>query len=68
MMVGSPLIGAEARLARTDAVLLLTITIAMSVLARAYLFGRDEKIARPGWTLVLVFWIAVAAGILLKGW
>jgi len=39
----------------------------MSVLARAYLFGRDEKIARPGWTLVLVFWIAVAAGILLKG-
>jgi 4-amino-4-deoxy-L-arabinose transferase-like glycosyltransferase len=67
MMVGSPLIGAEARLARTDAVLLLTITIAMSVLARAYLFGRDEKIARPGWTLVLVFWIAVAAGILLKG-
>jgi 4-amino-4-deoxy-L-arabinose transferase-like glycosyltransferase len=67
MMVGSPLIGAEARLARTDAVLLLAITTAMSVLARAYLFGRDEKIARPGWTLVLVFWIAVAAGILLKG-
>jgi 4-amino-4-deoxy-L-arabinose transferase-like glycosyltransferase len=67
MMVGSPLIGAEARLARTDAVLLLAITTAMSVLARAYLFERDEKIARPGWMLVLVFWIAVAAGILLKG-
>jgi hypothetical protein len=67
MIVGSPLIGAEARLARTDAVLLLTIITAMSVLARAYLFGRDEKIARPGWALVLVFWIAVAAGILLKG-
>ncbi|SEC68584.1 ArnT family glycosyltransferase [Bradyrhizobium erythrophlei] len=67
MIVGSPLIDAEARLARTDAVLLLTITAAMSVLARAYLFGRDEKIARPGWTLVLVFWIAFAAGILLKG-
>jgi hypothetical protein len=67
MMVGSTLLGAEARLARTDAMLLLTVVTAMSVLARAYLFSRDDKIARPGWALLTVFWSALAAGILLKG-
>jgi hypothetical protein len=39
----------------------------MSVLARAYLFSRDDKIARPGWALLTVFWTALAAGILVKG-
>jgi 4-amino-4-deoxy-L-arabinose transferase-like glycosyltransferase len=67
MMMGSTLLGAEARLARTDAMLLLTVVTAMSVLARAYLFSRDDKIARPGWVLLTVFWTALAAGILLKG-
>ncbi|HUD85524.1 MAG TPA: glycosyl transferase, partial [Xanthobacteraceae bacterium] len=36
MMAASALLGAEARLAKTDAVLLFTITAAMGVLARAY--------------------------------
>src|ERR1700726_789619 len=67
MMVGSILLGAEARLARADAMLLFTVVAAMSVLARAYLFSRDDKIARPGWALLAVFWTALAAGILVKG-
>src|SRR6202790_2595236 len=67
MMVGSILLGAEARLARADAMLLFTVVTAMSVLARAYLFSRDDKIARPGWALLAVFWTALAAGILAKG-
>src|SRR6202011_1333151 len=67
MMAGSILLGAEARLARADAMLLFTVVTAMSVLARAYLFSRDDKIARPGWALLAVFWTALAAGILVKG-
>jgi 4-amino-4-deoxy-L-arabinose transferase-like glycosyltransferase len=67
MMAGSILLGAEARLARADAMLLFTVVTAMSVLARAYLFSRDDKIARPGWALLTVFWTALAAGILVKG-
>jgi 4-amino-4-deoxy-L-arabinose transferase-like glycosyltransferase len=67
MMVGSTLLGAEARLARADAMLLFAVAAAMSVLARAYLFSRDDKIARPGWVPLTVFWTALAAGILVKG-
>jgi 4-amino-4-deoxy-L-arabinose transferase-like glycosyltransferase len=67
MMVGSTLLGAEARLARADAMLLFTLVTAMSVLARAYLFSRDDKIARPGRALLTVFWTALAVGILVKG-
>src|ERR1700716_1443988 len=67
MMVGSTLLGAEARLTRADAMLLFTVVTAMSVLARAYLFSRDDKIARPGWALLTIFWTALAAGILVKG-
>jgi 4-amino-4-deoxy-L-arabinose transferase-like glycosyltransferase len=67
MMVGSTLLGAEARLARADAMLLFAVAAAMSVLARAYLFSRDDKIARPGWVPLAVFWTALAAGILVKG-
>ena len=67
MMLGSTVLGAEARLARADAMLLFTVVAAMSVLARAYLFSRDDKIARPGWALLTVFWTALAAGILIKG-
>jgi 4-amino-4-deoxy-L-arabinose transferase-like glycosyltransferase len=67
MMMGSIMLGAQARIARTDAMLLLTIVAAMSVLARAYLCSHDGKAARPGWALVAVFWTALAAGVLLKG-
>lgn len=67
MMAGSVLLGAEARLATTDAALLVTVIAAMSALARAYLARPDAATARLAWTMPAVFWTALAAGILLKG-
>jgi 4-amino-4-deoxy-L-arabinose transferase-like glycosyltransferase len=65
MVATCVLLNVEARLAKTDAVLLMCCVAAMGVMARAYLFqstGRDIS-----WGHALVFWTALAAGILLKG-
>lgn len=67
MMATSLLLAGEARLAKTDAVLLFTVVTAMSVLARAYMSPRDAGRERLGWLLPLVFWTALAAGLLIKG-
>jgi 4-amino-4-deoxy-L-arabinose transferase-like glycosyltransferase len=65
MLAASILLGVEARLAKTDAMLLATVAAAMGVLAREYL--RKDEPADPGWVGPAVFWTAVAAGVLLKG-
>jgi 4-amino-4-deoxy-L-arabinose transferase-like glycosyltransferase len=65
MLAASIMLGIEARLAKTDAMLLATVVAAMGVMARAYL-GRDAATA-PGWLLPGVFWTALAAGVLIKG-
>jgi 4-amino-4-deoxy-L-arabinose transferase-like glycosyltransferase len=62
MMAASTLLGGEARLAKTDAVLLFTIIAAMGVLARAYLSPRDAGSGRLGWVLPAIFWTALGAG------
>ena len=68
MMCSSVLLGAEARLSKTDAMLLLTVVAAMGALARAYLsWQRGEDPAHPPWSWPLTFWTALAGGILLKG-
>jgi 4-amino-4-deoxy-L-arabinose transferase-like glycosyltransferase len=67
MMTVSAILGGEARLAKTDAVLLLTVVLAMGVLARVYLASRRGDATRPGWGLLAIFWTAVAASILVKG-
>jgi 4-amino-4-deoxy-L-arabinose transferase-like glycosyltransferase len=68
MMASSVLLGVEARLAKTDAMLLLTVVAAMGALARVYLsWQRGEDPVRPPWTWPAVFWTALAGGILLKG-
>ena len=59
------LIGVEARLAKTDAVVAATVAATMAVLARAYL-------AQAGGALLplhqrLIFWSAMAIGLLVKG-
>jgi 4-amino-4-deoxy-L-arabinose transferase-like glycosyltransferase len=63
-MAASMILMVEARLAKTDAMLTACSVAAMGALARAYF-------ARGAWRLplstTLVFWIAVAAGILIKG-
>jgi 4-amino-4-deoxy-L-arabinose transferase-like glycosyltransferase len=68
MMCSCVLLGAEARLAKTDAMLLLTVVAAMGALARTYLsWQRGEDPARPPWSWPAIFWTALAAGVLLKG-
>ena len=68
MMATSILLGVEARLAKTDAMLLLTVVAAMGAMARAYLGERRPVLlGLHGWILPAVFWTALAAGILFKG-
>ncbi len=68
MMCSCVLLGAEARLAKTDAMLLLTVTAAMGAMARVYLsWQRGEDPAQPPWSWPAIFWTALAGGILLKG-
>ena len=64
MMATSVLLGVEARLAKTDAMLLLCCVAALGVMARAYLQSADRDI---GWGHAVILWTALAAGILLKG-
>ncbi|HEU5272771.1 MAG TPA: glycosyltransferase family 39 protein [Xanthobacteraceae bacterium] len=68
MLASCLLLGFEARLATTDAMLLFTIVVAMGALGRAYLgaHGVAHAMAHP-WRLPAIFWTAVAAGVLLKG-
>ncbi len=68
VMAGAVLLGVEARLAKTDAVLTATVIGAMGALARVYLaavlpVGRYQ----PGLGNALVFWLAIGIGVLIKG-
>jgi 4-amino-4-deoxy-L-arabinose transferase-like glycosyltransferase len=60
-MASSILLGMEARLAKTDAVLLAATLGAMGILARAYL-KRALSTATA-----MMFWVALAIGMLIKG-
>lgn len=65
MMAGCVLLGVEARLAKTDAVLLFTILASFGALARAYMRPAAERAG--DWGLAAIFWTGLAAGILIKG-
>ena len=68
LMCGSVLLGVEARLAKTDATLLLTVVAAMGALARVYLsWQRGEDPEHPPWSWPAIFWTALAGSVLLKG-
>jgi 4-amino-4-deoxy-L-arabinose transferase-like glycosyltransferase len=67
MMASSVLLGVEARLAKTDAMLLLTCVAAMGAMARIYLASQREPETKIGWTQPAILWTALAAGVLLKG-
>lgn len=55
----------EARLATTDAALLATATLAFGALIRIYLAALDRR--DPPLGVTLLFWVAVGAGVLIKG-
>ena len=68
VMCASVLLGVEARLAKTDAMLLLAATAVMGSMARVYLsWQRGDDPPHPPWTWPAIFWTALAGGILLKG-
>lgn len=68
MMATAFLLTMEARLATTDAMLLVTVIAAQGALGRAYLkgYGFQHEDAHP-LRLPAIFWTALAAGILIKG-
>jgi 4-amino-4-deoxy-L-arabinose transferase-like glycosyltransferase len=68
MMASCLLLGIERLLAKTDAMLLMTVTAAMGAMGRAYLAEASQP--RDGfaaWQMPAVFWTALAGGVLLKG-
>jgi 4-amino-4-deoxy-L-arabinose transferase-like glycosyltransferase len=67
MMASSILLGVEARLAKTDAMLLFTSVTAMGAMARIYLMTRRMPDASAGWAMPAILWTALAGGVLLKG-
>src|SRR5215468_8323969 len=68
MMATSILLGVEARLAKTDAILLLTGVTALGAMARAYLAEQgDRATGLSPLAVAAIFWGAIAAGTLIKG-
>ncbi len=67
MMASSVLLGVEARLAKTDAMLLFTSVAAMGAMARIYLASQRTPEVKIGWGQPAILWTALAAGALLKG-
>jgi len=64
VLAGILMLGFEARIAKTDATLLLTAIVAQAALAHLYLGHKQGTNARrAAW----VFWAAQGAGILIKG-
>lgn len=67
MMASSVLLGVEARLATTDAMLLFTSVAAMGALARIYLASQRTPELKIDWVHPAILWTALAGGVLLKG-
>lgn len=66
MLAASILLGIEARLAKTDAVLFMTVIAAMGAMARLYL-GAATSAVQQRWVLPAILWTAIAGGVLVKG-
>ncbi len=62
------LIGVEARLAKTDAVLLATVMLVMGMLARVWFHAiKPQGEARISTLSIVIFWIVIGISILIKG-
>jgi 4-amino-4-deoxy-L-arabinose transferase-like glycosyltransferase len=59
------MLGFEARVAKTDATVLATVVIAQGALASIWMASRKEEAAK--WAPAVIFWVATAAGVLIKG-
>ena len=65
LLASTVLLGVEARLAKTDAVVLATVIAAMGALARLYLL--PARAGQRRFALPFVFWSAIGVGLLVKG-
>ncbi|MDB5571951.1 MAG: glycosyl transferase [Hyphomicrobiales bacterium] len=63
LLASTLLLGVEARLAKTDAVVAATVVAAMGAMARLYLSTRQG----PAWRAPAIFWGAIGLGLLVKG-
>jgi 4-amino-4-deoxy-L-arabinose transferase-like glycosyltransferase len=63
LMASTPLLVAEAHLAKTDGIFLAATVLAQGTLARLWL----KKDNRPDYRLAFVFWSAIGLGLLVKG-
>lgn len=63
LLASTILLGVEARIAKTDAVLLATTMLALGVLLRAFLDPVALRASRLRW----VFWVALGIGAMIKG-
>ncbi|MFN7166173.1 MAG: ArnT family glycosyltransferase [Pannonibacter sp.] len=63
LVLSALILGVEARLGKTDATLFAMIVLAQGALARLFLANSPV----PRWGLALVFWTAIAGGVLVKG-
>lgn len=64
LMAATILLGVEARLGKTDATVTATVVAAMGALAR---FWRGAPAGSETWRWPLIFWSAIALGVLVKG-
>ena len=65
LLASSFVLVVEAHTAKTDAALLGAIVATQYALARIYFDGRDGRVS--GWRIAILFWAALAVGILIKG-
>ncbi|MBA5776424.1 glycosyltransferase family 39 protein [Stappia sp. F7233] len=62
------ILGVEARLAKTDAVLLACIVASQGALARLWLKAQEINLPRGRpWPILFLFWTSLSASILIKG-
>ncbi|CAN7361624.1 glycosyltransferase family 39 protein [Phyllobacterium sp. LjRoot231] len=59
------MLGFEARVAKTDATVLATVVIAQGALASIWMASRKQAAER--WAPAVIFWVATAVGVLIKG-
>ena len=67
MLASCVLLGVEARLAKTDAMLFLTVMAAQGALAHAFVRLRRTGAPARTWLIPAAFWTAIGGGVLLKG-
>jgi 4-amino-4-deoxy-L-arabinose transferase-like glycosyltransferase len=65
LIASAPLVAAESTIAKTDAVLLATTCAAQAAFVHIFARWRDRE--PSGWLLPIGFWLAIGAGVLVKG-